>query len=100
MPLRDMLMRYAEKAISRIQKIERNPNERMVFMKVKAYLHSLKTECNPQRGDFGHQMVEVDIIRHISDNDVVAEYMGVRYRAIFNIFASAYFVDDVYGKID
>jgi len=43
---------------------------------------------------------EVEIIGRKSDNDVIAEYNGMRCRAIYNVFANAYFVDDVYGRID
>lgn len=68
-------------------------------MKVMAYVHSLKRQGNPEKLDFGHQQAEVDIIRHKNNNDVIAEYNGVRYTAIYNPFAGAFFVDDVYGRI-
>ncbi|MDR0287229.1 MAG: hypothetical protein LBI03_05935 [Clostridiales bacterium] len=67
--------------------------------KVMAYVHSLKQEGDPENGDFGHQQAEVTIIRHNDNNNVVAEYNGVRCKAVFNPFAGSYFVDDVYGKI-
>jgi hypothetical protein len=66
---------------------------------VTANLRSLKTAGNPARGDFGHHMAEVTIIRHTDNNNVIAEYQSVRYRAIFNPFVGQYFVDDVDGKI-
>lgn len=68
-------------------------------MKTMAFVHSLKQAGDPQNGDFGHQKAEVTIISHVNNNDVVAEYNGVRCRAVYNPFACAYFVDDVYGKL-
>ena len=68
-------------------------------IKVQAFLRSLKQEGNPERGDFGHQKAEVTIISHKNNNEVVAEYGGVYYSAIFNPFAGSYFVDDVDGRI-
>ena len=67
--------------------------------KVQACIHSLKTDGNPEKGDFGHQMGEVTIISRKSDNDVVAEYNGAYYKAIYNVFTGCYFVDDIYGFI-
>lgn len=61
-------------------------------MKVKAYIHSLKDHANNR-----HVLGEAEIIRQIGDNQYLAEYNGVRCTAIFNPFASRYFVDDVYG---
>ena len=69
-------------------------------MKVMAYVHSLKQQGNPDKLDFGHRKAEVTIISRKSDNDVIAEYNGVRCQAIYNPLAGAYFVDDVYGRID
>ena len=68
-------------------------------MKTMAFVHSLKQTGNPEIGDFGHQKAEVEIISHINNNEVVAEYKGVRYTVIFNPFVGAYYVDDVYGQI-
>ena len=68
-------------------------------MKVMAFVHSLKQKGNPKKGDFGHQKAEVTIIRNENFNDIIAEYNGIRCRAIFNPFANAYFVDDIYGRI-
>ena len=67
--------------------------------KVMANLRSLQTNGNPEQGDFGHHMAEVTIISRKSDSDVVAEYNGALYRAIFNGIAGAYFLDDVDGYI-
>lgn len=39
------------------------------------------------------------IIHENGNNDVVAEYKGVRYTAIFNPFVGRYYVDDIYGKL-
>ena len=68
--------------------------------KVQACVHSLKTAGNPKELDFGHQMDEVVIVSHLNDNDVVAEYKGAYYKAIFNVFTGSYFVDDIYGFIE
>jgi len=40
---------------------------------------------------------EAEIIRCIGDNLYLAEYNGVHCTAIFNLFVSRYFVDDLYG---
>jgi hypothetical protein len=42
---------------------------------------------------------EVAILHENGFNDVVAEYKGVRYTAIFNPFVGIYYVDDIYGKL-
>jgi|GEM_PF-703898 len=42
---------------------------------------------------------EVIILHERGTNDVVAEYRGVRYTAIFNPFSGFYYVDDVYGEL-
>lgn len=57
--------------------------------KVMAHIHSLNGE-----------MKEVTIISHKDNNNVIAEYDGHKYTAIFNIFVSAYYVDDKYGLIE
>jgi hypothetical protein len=62
---------------------------------VVAYIHSLK-----DRETDRHVAAEATIIEHRDNNNVIAEYQGVRCRAIFNPFAGAYFIDDVYGKIN
>jgi len=67
---------------------------------IQANLRSLQERTNPESGDFGHRMDEVTIISHTDNNNVVVEYKGVRYRAIFNPFVSQYFVDDVDGRIE
>ena len=41
----------------------------------------------------------VTIIHENGPNDVVAEYKGIRYTAIFNGFVCRYYVDDLYGKL-
>ena len=67
---------------------------------IMANLRSLQAHVDPRNGDFGHRMAEVVIIAHIDNNNVIAEYQGVRYRAIFNPFVEQYFVDDVDGRIE
>ena len=63
-------------------------------MKVEAHIHSLKDHKNDR-----HVLGEAEIIRQVGDNQYLAEVNGVRCMAIFNPFASRYFVDDVYGII-
>jgi hypothetical protein len=63
-------------------------------MKAMAYLQSLQDKKNDR-----HVAAEVEIIEHIDDNNVIAEYNGVRCHGIFNWFVCAYFVDDVYAVI-
>ena len=62
--------------------------ERMLTMfKAKAMIHSLNEEG------------VVTIIHENGSNDVVAEYQGKRYTAIFNGFVCLYYVDDIYGLL-
>lgn len=60
----------------------------MTPFKVKAMVHSL------------NNFAEVTIISEDGPNNVVAEYRGKRYTAIFNIFNGNYYVDDIYGLIE
>ena len=55
--------------------------------KVQAMIHSLKDTD------------EATIVSFEDNNNVIAEYKGQRYRAIFNIFNCLFYVDDIYGKI-
>ena len=57
------------------------------MLKTKAMVNSLK--------DFD----VVTILHENGCNDVVAEYKGIRYTAIFNGFVCAYYVDDLYGVL-
>ena len=52
-----------------------------------AIVHSLKNKD------------EVTILHENGPNDVVAEYKGTRYTAIYNVFVGLYYVDDLYGKL-
>lgn len=61
-------------------------------MRVSAYIHSLKDHEHDR-----HVLGEAEIISRIGDNQYLAEYNGVRCTAIFNPFAGAFYVDDVYG---
>ncbi len=61
-------------------------------MKVKAYIHSLKDKEHDR-----HVLGDAEIIKCIGDNRYLAEVNGVRCTAIFNVFAGAYYVDNVYG---
>jgi len=42
---------------------------------------------------------EVVIIHENGSNDVIAEYKGKRFTAIYNPFVGLYYVDDVYGEL-
>ena len=42
---------------------------------------------------------EVTILHKDGPNDVVAEYKGIRYTAIYNGFVGQFYVDDLYGKL-
>lgn len=55
--------------------------------KVQAHIHSLN-------GKFD----EVKILQYNTDSDIIVEYNGKKYKAIYNIFAG-YYVDDIYGVI-
>jgi len=57
------------------------------MFKTMAMIHSLKSQD------------EVTILHNKSNNDVVAEYNGRRYTAIFNPFVGLFYVDDIYGKL-
>ena len=56
--------------------------------KIQARIHSL-----------GGQFAEVTIISEKSCNDVIVDYKGIRYTAIYNPFVGCYYVDDIYGII-
>ena len=55
--------------------------------KVKAMIHSLNAQD------------EVTIISENGNNNVIAEYEGKQYTAIFNPFTCLYYVDNVYGEV-
>ena len=46
------------------------------------------------------QFAQVKILQYNGDNDIIVEYNGKKCTAIYNIFAGAYFVDDIYGIIE
>ena len=52
-----------------------------------AMIHSLKKQD------------EAVILHERGCNDVVAEYKGKRYTAIYNPFVGLFYVDDVYGVL-
>lgn len=62
--------------------------------KVFAYIHSLQDKKTDK-----HNLAEVTIIDHKDNNNVTAEYNGMKCMAIFNPFVCRYFVDDIYGII-
>lgn len=55
---------------------------------VKAKIHSLDG-----------QFAQVKILSDNGDNNIIVEYNGKKCTAIYNVFAGAYFVDDIYGII-
>lgn len=61
----------------------------MKNQKTMAHIHSLD-------GD----MAEVTIVSFENNNNVVAEYNGHKYTAVYNLFVGAYYVDDIYGLIE
>ena len=63
-----------------------------------AVIHSLSANQGPNHPDDSNTDT-VTILEHRDNNNVIAAYRGKRYRAVFNIFAGTYYVDDVYGEI-
>jgi len=57
------------------------------MLKTKAMIHSLKSTD------------EATILHEVDNNDVVAEYKGIRCTAIYNPFVGLYYVDDIYGEL-
>ena len=57
------------------------------MFKVMAMIHSLNAQA------------EVTILSQHGNNNVEADYNGVRCTAVFNPFVGLYYVDDVYGII-
>jgi len=55
------------------------------MFKTKAMIHSLKSTD------------EATILHEVSNNDVVAEYKGIRCTAVYNVFVGLFYVDDIYG---
>ena len=55
------------------------------MFRTQAIVHSLKAQD------------EVTILHERGNNDVIAEYNGLRCTAIFNIFSGLFYVDDIYG---
>jgi hypothetical protein len=62
--------------------------------KTRAVIHSL-SKGNEDKA----VLDDVMIIHENGNNDVVAEYKGIRYTAIFNVFVCLYYLDDIYGKL-
>jgi len=57
------------------------------MFQTKAMIHSLQSEDT------------ATILHENGPNDVVAEYDGTRYTAIYNPFVGLYYVDDIYGEL-
>lgn len=66
----------------------------MEKIKTMAFIHSLQDKKTDQ-----HHSAEATIIEHRDNNNVIAEYNGVRCSAIYNPIVCAYFIDDVYGRV-
>lgn len=43
---------------------------------------------------------EATIVSHVNNNNVIAEYQGKKYTAVYNCFTGSYYVDDVDGGVD
>ena len=56
---------------------------------VRAKIHSLDGQC-----------AQVEILSDNGDINIIVEYNGKKCTAIYNVFAGAYFVDDIYGIIE
>jgi len=63
-----------------------------------AVIHSLSANIGPNHPDLTNTDT-VTIIEHKDNNNVIAEYKGKRYKAVFNPFVCMYYVDDKYGLI-
>jgi len=42
---------------------------------------------------------EITVLEQYGSNEYIVDYNGTKYSAIFNIFTSRYYVDDIYGRI-
>lgn len=63
--------------------------------KTQAYIQSLnKGKMQPEVMD------EITVLEKVGDNDYIVDYKGVKCHALFNWFICAYFVDDVYRRVD
>jgi len=62
-------------------------------------LYSYYSIFNSYYKDTKQVLREVTIVKENGYNDVVAEYRGSYYTAVFNPFVGCYFVDDKYGYI-
>ena len=65
---------------------------------ITAVINSLSANRGPNHPNPAN-MDTVTILEHTDNNNVIAEYKGRRYRAIFNPFVCEYYVDDKYGLI-
>ena len=64
----------------------------MIIDNCECYIHSLK------QGET-HVLGIANILEKTGDNEYLAEYNGVKCRAMFNPYVGRYFVDDVYGIV-
>jgi hypothetical protein len=62
---------------------------------MQAFIHSLK------QGET-HVLGEIDAVERVKggSNEFIATIGDKHYRAIYNPFVGAFFVDDIYGKLD
>jgi len=61
-------------------------------MNITANIHSLKNADIPT--------VTVTIVSRYSHDNIIAEYNGKLYSAIYNVFDGMYYVNDIYGAIN
>lgn len=45
------------------------------------------------------EQAEVTILHHKNNNDVIAEYNGIRCTAVYNPFTGLFYVDDIFGVL-
>jgi len=48
----------------------------------------------------GGEIDEITILEYIGNNNYIVDYRGVKCTAVFNIFKNAYYVDDIFGRIE
>lgn len=57
--------------------------------KTKAHIFSL-----------GGDMDEILILEYKCSNNYIVDYRGVKCTAVFNVFDSSYYADDIFGRLD
>lgn len=59
------------------------------MFKTMAYINSLKGEID-----------EITVLKALNNSEYLVDYKGIKCRAIYNWFVCAYYVDDIYGRIE